>query len=121
MKKSSSGNNPSTTQHIHANAVALNQEAGLCQAKIPPPPTFEEGIELIALQTDDADDDDDDRAGVIFEMENLSTRDSRLTARPKQENSKNPKSKNHMLSSLSVTRPSSRKRSKDAGAEGSIG
>ena len=120
VKRSSSGKNASTTQHVHANAVALNQEAGLCQAKIPPLPASEEGVELIALGTDD-DDDDDDRAGVIFEMENLGTRDLRLASRLEQENSKNQKSKNHILSSLSMTRPASRKRSKDAGAEGNKG
>jgi hypothetical protein len=108
--RSSSGKNASKTRHVHANAVASYQEAGQCQEKIPARPTSEKGIGLVGLRTDD----DVDRAGAIFEMENLVTRDLRLAARLKQQNSKNPKSKNHILSSLSMTRSGD-------GAEGNKG
>jgi hypothetical protein len=107
FNRSSSEKNASTTQHVHTITVALNQEAGQCEAKIPPRLTSEEGIELIALRTDA----DVDKAGAIFEMENLGTRDLGLAERLKQENPEKQKSKNHIMSSLSMTRSVSRKRS----------
>jgi hypothetical protein len=107
VKRPSSRKNASTTQHVDAIAVALNQESGQCQAKIPPRPTSEEGIEPLVPK---------------FSISKMTP--ALLTSSSvhlKQENSKNQKSKNHRLSSLSMTRSASRKRSEDASAKGNKG